>query len=380
MNRTDYENWVRTTCEFILQVGNEINVAPGAMQSTPHFDKEINIMFLGHDAHEGGEFPQNATVDSLSKRFYIGNGTPLEWRKRPEWKIWNNLYDYGFASTGDTSLMDDEEHLIFTNAVFFTGDKIREVNSMIGSNVVDKCFDCTTDLIFKVVKPKILVCFSISDVFWPIMNRVKDKRRIIMPSFKPGGIRHNVIIAECNGTKVIGMPHPSGAHGVLTSLGNIAQVIRIVFQTDDFEEIRKRCSEITKIEVNSSNSSKLSEIKLRIDAPDAISGIWENNTLYYELFVDRNSKGIFVKNDNRIVIDIVAHEEEIQIKLFTRKNSESSTKQLIDNLWNNKVEFNPIENDRSRHLCCCFTDDTPSDTIAGYITCLLDKIRHYRMK
>ena len=76
--------------------------------------------------------------------------------------------------------------------LFFTGDNIKLVLDQIGMSVERKCLDFTSELIFDILHPKILVCFSVSDVFDKLMNTINGKsgKKLNVLRFKPYNIRH----------------------------------------------------------------------------------------------------------------------------------------------------------------------------------------------
>ena len=49
-----YNDWIDKACDFVDLVGPTINMPAAAMQSniSTALGNDINIMFLGHDAHE----------------------------------------------------------------------------------------------------------------------------------------------------------------------------------------------------------------------------------------------------------------------------------------------------------------------------------------
>jgi hypothetical protein len=49
-----YEKWVDKACAFVDQVGPQLNMPVGSMQSniSMALGNDIKIMFLGYDAHE----------------------------------------------------------------------------------------------------------------------------------------------------------------------------------------------------------------------------------------------------------------------------------------------------------------------------------------
>lgn len=238
--REKYANWVKKVCDFISLIGPPLNLPVGAMQSniSEAIDNDINIMFLGHDAHEvpkeGYKFEDG---DYIQKRFKQGN--PCWEDRNTKWAIWKNLRDYFISVYGESSLMDDTKHMVFTNAIFFTGDNIKLVLDQIGTSVEWKCLDYTDELIFDILHPRILVCFSVSDVFDKLIKTINRKRgnKLTVHRFKPYNIKHICAITQCDGTVILGIPHPSGAHGIYSSLPAIVRIINDLTKGDKIENI-----------------------------------------------------------------------------------------------------------------------------------------------
>lgn len=235
-----YYNWVDKTCAFVDQVGPLLNIPVGAMQSdiSQALGNDINIMFLGHDAHEEDENFIFGNSDYFRKRCKTGNDY---WGERNnKWAIWKNLRDSFIKVFGESTLMDDMEHLVFTNAIFFTGDKIHLVIEQIGTSIESKCMELTRELTFDILKPKLLVCFSVQDVFDKLIGTIKKEDsnvKIQVKKFKPYHIKHNCAITQYNDTTILGIPHPSGAHGVISSLPAIVRIINDLSKGVEIEKV-----------------------------------------------------------------------------------------------------------------------------------------------
>ena len=149
------------------------------------------------------------------------------------------MRDYFIKVYGESSLMDDMKHMVFTNAIFFTGDNIKLVLDQIGMSVERKCLDFTSELIFDILHPKILVCFSVSDVFDKLMNTINGKsgKKLNVLRFKPYNIRHFCKITQYKGSIILGIPHPSGAHGITSSLPAIVRIINDLSKGVEIENI-----------------------------------------------------------------------------------------------------------------------------------------------
>lgn len=238
--REKYANWVKRVCDFISQVGPKLNLPAGAMQSniSEAIDNDINIMFIGHDPHEVPKDKYKFEYgDYIQERFMKGN--PCWGDRNTKWPIWKNLRDNFINVYGESSLVDDTKHMVFTNAIFFTGDKIKSVLDQIGTSVEWKCLDYTNELIFDILHPKILVCFSVSDVFDKLIKMInwKSGNKLIVHRFKPYNIKHFCAITQCDGTVILGIPHPSGAHGIYSSLPAIVRIINDLSKGDTIENI-----------------------------------------------------------------------------------------------------------------------------------------------
>ena len=121
----------------------------GSTQYIPQIEEEIDIefVFLGHDAHEGiADANEKMVITNAKERFYTGNGNPIYWRNRPEWKIWNNI-ENAFRNIGFNEIMNNryisEEILnntIVTNALLFNyNNKAKELNDILKPCIINEC-------------------------------------------------------------------------------------------------------------------------------------------------------------------------------------------------------------------------------------------------
>lgn len=236
-----YEKWVDKACAFVDQVGPQLNMPVGSMQSniSMALGNDIKIMFLGHDAHEPNpDFIYNNS-EYFRDRCMNGN---IYWNNRNDkWDIWKNLRNYFIKEFGESSLMDDMDHLVFTNAIFFTGDKIDKVLDQIGTSVENKCMDLTRELVFDILQPQLLVCFSVNDVFDKLIGSIRKEEgptvKMIVKKFKPYHIKHTCAITKFHSTTILGIPHTSGAHGVFASLPAIVRTINDLARGVEIEKV-----------------------------------------------------------------------------------------------------------------------------------------------
>ena len=223
MSEEGYKKWVDEACQYIKDVHSVVNklehVNVGSTQYIPQIDGHIELMFLGHDAHEGRGVGEELDITNAKERFYKGNGDPRYWRKCPEWKIWNNmeraLWKVGFTEIMENGFISDEilKKTIVTNALLFTyaNDNERglakKLNTLLGLDIVNECMKRTGELIFEVIKPKMVICSSCSMVFEPLIKNYNADIRYEAIGLE--GTRKKVMRCEYNGITVLGIPHTS---------------------------------------------------------------------------------------------------------------------------------------------------------------------------
>lgn len=291
-----YNEWVDDACAFVEKVGPTLNMPVGAMQSdiSLALGNDINIMFLGHDAHEPDSSFQFVNSDYFRDRCKNGN---VYWGERNEkWAIWKNLRDCFIKVFGESSIMDDMDHLIFTNAIFFTGDHITEVLEQIGTSVENRCMELTRDLIFDILHPKLLICFSVNDVFDKLVDSIRRKEsfheKITIKKFKPYQIKHTCAITQVYDTIILGIPHPSGAHGVLASLPAIVRIINDLYNRVEIEKVvaTKEIYLNASISVNQDDLKRIMTIKGKIRKAGTNQWINPDGMLVHEYFCKGNNE------------------------------------------------------------------------------------------
>ena len=139
MSGEEYKKWVDKAYQYIEDVYDRVNkleyVNVGSTQYIPKLEGDIELVFLGHDAHEGRGVGVELDITNAKERFYKGNGNPRYWRECPEWKIWNNI-ESAFRRIGFTEIMDNDyisdeilNKTIVTNAMLFNySGKAKELN------------------------------------------------------------------------------------------------------------------------------------------------------------------------------------------------------------------------------------------------------------
>lgn len=151
--------------------------------------------------------------------FFSGNGDPICWRKQKEWKIWNNI-ESAFRHAGFNEIMDNDyisddilKKTIVTNALFFTyandSEKglAKRLNTLLGPDIVNECMKLTGELIFEIIKPRMVICSSCSMVFEPLIKNYNADIRYEVFSLE--GTRKRVMKCVYSDVTVLGIPHTS---------------------------------------------------------------------------------------------------------------------------------------------------------------------------
>lgn len=218
MSEEEYKKWVDKAFQYIEKVYDRVNqlanVNLGSTQYIPKIDGDIELVFLGHDAHEGrGEYDK-LDIAFAKERFYKGNGDPRYWRKCPEWKIWNNmeraLWRVGFTEIMEKGLISEEilNKTIVTNALLFTyGGYAKELNTSLKQDIVNDCMKLTGELIFDVIKPRMVICSSCPLVFEPLIKNYNEDIRYEVISLN--GTSRRVMRCKHKDVTVLGIPHTS---------------------------------------------------------------------------------------------------------------------------------------------------------------------------
>ena len=384
-NRIDvekkYDEWIDKACEFVDKVGPTLNMPVGSMQSDISLvlGNVINIMFLGHDAHEADSTFTFSNSDYFRNRCKSGN---VYWNERNDkWAIWKNLRESFKNELGDSSLMDDMNHLVFTNAIFFTGDHITEVLDQIGTSVEYRCMELTRDLIFDILHPKLLVCFSVNDVFDKLIGLIRKKEGLIEKSsvkkFKPYHIKHTCAITQVNGTIILGIPHPSGAHGVLASLPAIVRIINDLYKGIEIEKViaTKENNLDTNNRVNQNDFEKIIAIKNKIRKDGTNQWIDTDGMLVHEYYCKGKIQN-YIKGNGTISVGLKIDNEgnKYVLSILSNGNHPDLFNEMICNYCEKNRWFS------HNNLSYSVDISTSEDTIVKFMISLLKEMKKYREK
>lgn len=223
MEKEEYKKWVEEAYQYIEKVYPQVcqlkHVNVGSTQYIPKLDGDIELVFLGHDAHEGIlDANEKMVITNAKERFYTGNGDPRCWRNDPKWKIWNNI-EKAFGEIGFNEIMENgnisEEILnktIVTNALLFNyTERAVDLNAALKANIVNECMRLAGKLIFEVIKPKLVICSSCSLVFEPLIRNYNKNNNADLryDVFRLDGTKKKVMRCIYNNITVLGIPHTS---------------------------------------------------------------------------------------------------------------------------------------------------------------------------
>ena len=375
-----YNEWIDKACEFVEKVGPSLNMPVGAMQSdiSLALGNEINIMFLGHDAHEADSTFQFKNSDYFRERCRTGN---VCWVERNEkWAIWKNLRDYFIKVYGESAIMDDLDHLVFTNAIFFTGDHITEVLDQIGTSVENRCMELTRDLIFDILHPKLLVCFSVEDVFDKLIGSIRNKEgfreKIIVQKFKPYHIKNTCAITQVDSTIILGIPHPSGTHGVFASLPAIVRIINDLYKGGEIEKVVATKEKYlgTSNRVNQNDFVRIIALKDKIRKDGTNQWINSDGMLVHEYYC----KGIikdYIKENGTIAVGLKIDNERNKyvLSILSEGNHPGKFEKMICD-YCNKKGWHKSDDD----LLYAVDLSTNENEIIEFISSLLPEMKTYR--
>ncbi len=387
MSGEEYKKWVNEAYLYISkkEVYDRVNqlkyVNVGSTQYIPKIDGNVEFVFLGHDAHEGRGDNDKLDITFAKERFYKGNGDPRIWRKCPEWKIWNNmeraLWRVGFTEIMDDKYISDEilKNTIVTNALFFTyandSEKAlaKKLNTLLGPDIVNECMKRTGELIFEVIKPKMVICSSCSMVFEPLIKNYNADIRYEVIRLE--GTSRRVMRCNYNGVTVLGIPHTSYPVPL-----PVAAFVRDSYLGKDNGYTMSNVSYASSINPMHLRAKAL---KKMISKNWAVQSIYYN-ILYHEYYTTRIA-GRYVNSKDNLVIDLTPEEDKKQyvVLVFTRQNDIEKTRDLIKGIWPYE-KFNPWVCDKSRHVHEVISFEESNEEIKNKIEKVLDEVKAFRDK
>lgn len=218
-----YDRWVDEVCAFLEETGPRLNRCCSAMQSRPVLNKSPEVVFLGYNAHEDAGWIPEKGADR--NRFYTGN--PYFYTEgKTKWPVWSKLY--GAMKWARCTRPMDDGNFVFMNAVYFGSAGIAQLKTIPESGgAIAECLRFTERAINEIFRPKLVVCFSIPDLFDPLAARFGFRKvETLHPVNTPNHISKKAVKRGWWGDcKIIGIPHPSGAVSY-DDLGAIALFIK----------------------------------------------------------------------------------------------------------------------------------------------------------
>lgn len=381
MSEDEYKKWVDKAFQYVEEVYDRVNqlenVNVGSTQYIPKIDGKIELVFLGHDAHEGRGDGVNLDITKAKNRFFTGNGDPKCWRKQKEWKIWNNIESafrrVGFTEILDNGYISDEilKKTIVTNALLFTYGEAsaKDLNADLGQDIVNYCMKLTGELIFEVIKPRMVICSSCSMVFEPLIKNYDAGIRYEIFSLE--GTSRRVMRCKHKNVTVLGIPHTSYPVPL-----PVAAFVRDSYLGKDIGYTMSNVSYASSINPMHLRAKELQKMISKNGAKQSIY----YNVLYHEYYTTRIA-GRYVDSKDNLVIDLTPEEDKKQyvVLVFTRQNNEEKTKVLIKGIWPNE-KFNPWVCDKSRHVHEVISFEESNEEIKIKMEKVLDEVKAFRDK
>lgn len=133
----------------------------------------------------------------------------------------------------------EDGNFVFMNAVYFGSSQIQQLERIPNIQpAIDKCLEFTKKVITDIFRPKVIVCFSISDCF----DRLNLKFGFdAVVSFSPSHIINDkpyqckkiIRMGLWEGIPVIGIPHPSTRDFSNDDWGVIAHFLKTIFMASN---------------------------------------------------------------------------------------------------------------------------------------------------
>ncbi|MDE5637779.1 MAG: hypothetical protein K2I43_07190, partial [Alistipes sp.] len=201
-----YDRWVDEVCAFLEEAGPRLNRCCNAMQSRPVLDGSPEVVFLGYNAHEDYDWIPEKGADR--RRFYDGN--PYFYTEgKTKWAVWSKLY--GAMKWAECTRPMEDGRFVFMNAVYFGSASIAQLKAIPGSGeAIAACLRFTERAVTEIFRPKLVVCFSIPELFNPLAAKFGFREvETLHPLNTPKYVsRHAVRRGWWGDSKVIGLPHP----------------------------------------------------------------------------------------------------------------------------------------------------------------------------
>lgn len=211
---------------------------------------------------------------------------------------------------------------------------------------------------------------NVKDIVLKIKEEAEDQKELLNPLFNIADVFYKELYGEENKIE-----------------GNVRQVT-----LSNFESFLVRKEDISSYEAQNNKATvaayqskenlpfatRLKVLKAMIEPHGARQFIWQGKVLAHEYFADINpSTKKLVKGKNCIAIDLSSDDTNIIITLFTRQSSEEASRQLVRELWDEKVSYQPWV-DSSRHLYKKLPLSTADTEVAAAISELLVVVGEYR--
>ena len=198
--------WAKEAIKYCHPIAETLDRAFYAFQSEPVESPELLLLGL----NPGGDFNYGNVMFSEAflqqNPWYFGGHN---YDPKAQWNILNKLQVTKSVTPELDKLFNDMVYmnLLYFNSIdfseFISHAKSKNIN---GQEVFDKCSQLTKELIFNIIKPKRIICFSIDNCF----NRLNSENATVSEII-PRLLHYTTI----QGIKTYGIRHPSARYSNL---------------------------------------------------------------------------------------------------------------------------------------------------------------------
>lgn len=211
----------------------------------------------------------------------------------------------------------------------------------------------------------------VEEIVLKIKRKAPDSNEMIAPLLKIADVFHEELYAE-DKNEIFNINEKNRQQTI--------ESFKSILTTEDYPEDNTQIEKEQRTETYKNHTTieeRLQYLSGRLDVPYNRQWIYNGHVLVHEFNNDKNEKtGRLIKGDNRIIVDLYMDEKQIQITLFTRQYDENKSRELINDIWQGKVEYKPNDN-KIRHVYANLPVETSDDEIVAKMTQLLNDVKQY---
>ncbi|MDO5104902.1 hypothetical protein [Capnocytophaga sp.] len=189
--QTEIKKWGETTLKFyenLATTEKSCDLGFYTQSDLTKITKNPELVILGINPGSSGSYSDSIYKDMSVEQFLKGN---KKYDERETWPFWKRLRAI-LAAGNVAHLLDNEEHLVYTNVIFFNTPKADQIPAI----ALQKCPAKTIELL-KILQPKRVLCLGKNDCF----------KRLNIPYTEL--IQGQITFGKLDEIPVYGIQHPS---------------------------------------------------------------------------------------------------------------------------------------------------------------------------